>query len=561
MYKKITLFALLISLAGIVLGFYKDYDSTLFQILSNISYNIFTGEEILWIDGNLLRLLFSFILFIGAIAFYLTKEKEVRILRFAFSTLFIELVFFVLIRIYFISNRIATFNLKDYVLGFVSFGLLIFVVYFLYKSMLYLNNLKALNYETFVYTESTEISYFKTNNWQRLFHFIFDTVIFGIIAFQFLYILIRVELFNVFFGAIERQFNPQIILMIIVVVFRTLFYFTFENLFQATPAKFLTESRVVDDEAGRASSSAIFKRTLCRSIPFNSISFLLKADWHDSFSSTEVCKEKKTGISGGYYFLLIPIFALLLFGMHLWDMKREKEMFMEAARQTFEEKKSDIAEALKTIDTSTVFQLTSEDYSPTTRFLKIENVSNTNIEFSILDVYYQSYQRFFIENAYTASKDTLKRIKINKTDLKKMIVNDFKESLDYNEIDKKSFGGISQIPELKGKYIESVTFLNSPNLKVQDSNFDQTGVSLYLENRGIAGEVVSVTSPDKNINWTLNNLPAKFHEYGTVYLRAQGENITGYKVRVTINDSLNKKFVYEISNTENPGLAKIRLIR
>jgi uncharacterized RDD family membrane protein YckC len=561
MYKKITLFAFVISLAGIVLGFFRDYKSILFQILDYVSYNIFTGEKIFWIDGNSLRLLFSFTLFIGVIAFYVSKEKEIRILRFAFSVLFVEICFFVPMRLYFIFNYIKAYNLKDYAISFASLGLMIFVVYFLYKSMKYLNKLKVLDYETFVYTESTEISYFKTNNWQRLFHFIFDTIIFGIIAFQILYILIRVELFNGFFGTIERQFNPQMILALLVVVFGTLFYFTFEAVFQGTPGKFLTESRVVDDEGLKVPVSTIFKRSLCRSIPFNSVSFLLKADWHDSFSYTEVYKEKRTGISGSSYFLLIPVLAFLLYGLNLWEAKKEKDMYYEATAKTFEEKKSNVSEALKTIDTNTVLQLKNEEYSSRTEFLKVENISNTTIEFSVLKLENESYLRFAIEEAYEASKDTLKRIKINRADLQKMVLSDFKQSSDYNESDKTNFEGLSTIPELKGKYIETVLVLNSPNLQVSESNFNETEVSLYLENKGISAEIISITSDDKNINWSVNTLPMRFQEYGTVYLRAEGKDIEGYKVRVSINDSLNKKFVYEISSTENPKSAKVRLIK
>ncbi|WP_264535249.1 RDD family protein [Flavobacterium sp. N1736] len=561
MYKKITLFALFISIIGIILGFYRDYNSILFNVLDFFSYNIFTGQEIFWINGNYLRVIFSVTLFIGAIAFYKSKEKETRILRFAFSTLFVEICVFVPLRLYFISAHIKSFALKDYALSFVSLALMFFVAYFLYKSMEYLNKSKALDYETFVYTESTEIAYFKTNNWQRLFHFVFDTIIFGILGFQILYVLIRTELFNGFFETLQTQLNPQLIFTLFVVVFRTLFYFTFETLFQASPAKFLTESLVVNDEGLKVPAGTIFKRTLSRSIPFDSVSFLLKADWHDSFSFTEVYKEKKTGLQGSYYFLIIPLLAVFLYGMHLWEVKKEKDMYYEGAIKTFEGKNANITEGLKTIDTNTVLQLKNDDYSSRTKFLKVENVSNSTIEFSVLNLENESYQRFNVEKGYETSKDTLKKVKIKRADLQKMVLSDFKQSSDYNESDKINFEGIAAIPELKGKYIEYVLALHSPNLQISDSNFDANGVSLYLENKGIPAEVISVASNDKNINWNLNMLPKRFAEYGSVFLRGEGKDISGYKLRVTINDSLNKKFIYEISSTENPKSPKVRLIK
>lgn len=68
-----------------------------------------------------------------------------------------------------------------------------------------------------------------------------------------------------------------------------LYYFIFELAFARTPGKFITGTKVVDENQQKPGFKAILIRTFCRFIPFDNLSFLL-ADkgWHDSLSGTEV---------------------------------------------------------------------------------------------------------------------------------------------------------------------------------------------------------------------------------------------------------------------------------
>lgn len=68
-----------------------------------------------------------------------------------------------------------------------------------------------------------------------------------------------------------------------------LFYFIFEWAFARTPGKFLTGTKVVNEDGKRPKFKTILIRTLCRFIPFDSFSFLVaERGWHDSISKTEV---------------------------------------------------------------------------------------------------------------------------------------------------------------------------------------------------------------------------------------------------------------------------------
>ena len=60
-----------------------------------------------------------------------------------------------------------------------------------------------------------------------------------------------------------------------------------------TIGKFLTKTRAVTFTNERMSLSTVFKRTLCRLIPFEMLTFLGEpmTGWHDKFSRTKVIQE------------------------------------------------------------------------------------------------------------------------------------------------------------------------------------------------------------------------------------------------------------------------------
>ena len=75
-----------------------------------------------------------------------------------------------------------------------------------------------------------------------------------------------------------------------------LFYFIFfESLFQKTPAKFITKTRVVKRSGEKPSFKNIVGRSFARFIPFDAFSFLggkYPEGWHDRFSKTIVVSDK-----------------------------------------------------------------------------------------------------------------------------------------------------------------------------------------------------------------------------------------------------------------------------
>jgi uncharacterized RDD family membrane protein YckC len=73
-----------------------------------------------------------------------------------------------------------------------------------------------------------------------------------------------------------------------------LYYTLLEGFFGRSVGKFITGTILVDENGQKPSFGAIFKRSLCRLIPFDTFSFLGSdgRGWHDTLSDTYVVNKK-----------------------------------------------------------------------------------------------------------------------------------------------------------------------------------------------------------------------------------------------------------------------------
>lgn len=78
------------------------------------------------------------------------------------------------------------------------------------------------------------------------------------------------------------------------VVFTIIYYTVTEGLFGRSLAKLITGTIVVDENGVKPDFGTIVKRSLCRIIPFDGLSFLGSSarGWHDSLSDTYVVNKK-----------------------------------------------------------------------------------------------------------------------------------------------------------------------------------------------------------------------------------------------------------------------------
>ncbi|QSB26897.1 RDD family protein [Flavobacterium sp. CLA17] len=75
--------------------------------------------------------------------------------------------------------------------------------------------------------------------------------------------------------------------------FAMVYYFIFESFSGRTLGKIMTGSIVINEYGLKPGFGIIFKRTLCRFIPFDALSFLGESGrmWHDSLSNTYVVEK------------------------------------------------------------------------------------------------------------------------------------------------------------------------------------------------------------------------------------------------------------------------------
>ena len=111
-------------------------------------------------------------------------------------------------------------------------------------------------------------------------------------------LIVLVVIFLVFFGVVEPDFFDNIDPItdrLISITFLLLFYFISEAIWQRTPGKLITGTKVIASDGTKPTLGAIAIRTLVRFVPFDAFSFLgdRVRGWHDKWSGTYVIKAKR----------------------------------------------------------------------------------------------------------------------------------------------------------------------------------------------------------------------------------------------------------------------------
>lgn len=79
---------------------------------------------------------------------------------------------------------------------------------------------------------------------------------------------------------------------LIFILINILYYVFTEGLFGRSFGKLITGTVVVDENGLKPSFGTIVKRSFCRIIPFDGLSFFGSRGWHDSMSDTYVVNKK-----------------------------------------------------------------------------------------------------------------------------------------------------------------------------------------------------------------------------------------------------------------------------
>ena len=317
---KITFISLSIAILGLLASLiHSDKPSLLLSIFLNSVYSLRLGlfnspafqifinsTEKIFYSIDTLNIFVLLLLLIGVLLYSISKGKETRILRFVISIVLLSSVVnlgYSIFRVFYYEGYVYA-----YWYLFLLFGIAGKAV-FIYYSFYILNHFKTekklmegydASQKDFKYSEN------EASNWQRLVHLLIDTFI-CLSIFSFM-------AFDVFKGLLNQVYliaGEKASFFVFYLIVSLIYYLFFEYFFGATPAKMLTELRVVNEKGEKPNFKSLIVRTLSRRIPFDSISFFSAQGWHDRLSETKVIQEKRTGIKGFHYVILITCLILL----------------------------------------------------------------------------------------------------------------------------------------------------------------------------------------------------------------------------------------------------------
>lgn len=197
------------------------------------------------------------------------KDKAYRYIRFITIVNFFLYLPVQLINLYNTVQYIKD-SLFTYLLWFVVFNAVEVVIV-----VLLLKNKPGKNIQRVNLEEYELVAY--TSGAHRFVHYLLDML------FLFPVLLSFMSMAEYVFGF---NFNPYLMQLIILFIY-LVYCFVSELVFKQTLGKMITNSCVVSSGTP-LSPGRVFIRTLCRLIPFDGISFLFRANWHDNISSTSV---------------------------------------------------------------------------------------------------------------------------------------------------------------------------------------------------------------------------------------------------------------------------------
>ena len=129
---------------------------------------------------------------------------------------------------------------------------------------------------------------------QRFVNYIIDLIVQYILVFVLtIIVVVTCNYFEMYGVGFWLESMGRIQEYLIGAVMVLIYYSIFEMIFSKSIAKFITKTIVVDEYGNKVRPEIVLKRTFCRLIPFDGLSFLVGngRGWHDTISDTYVVKE------------------------------------------------------------------------------------------------------------------------------------------------------------------------------------------------------------------------------------------------------------------------------
>lgn len=563
MQKKIIVISSVLLVLGIA--------SYIFNLPSGLSFiyyfRLFDFANVEFINDissstDTLGMLFYGMFFIGILAYGVSKFRETRLLRFIYSVILFSKLILLPIWVYqlylFIAEPRPEFAENDsintnWIYPYIAVQVLLIIISFFFLK--YFTTNKELVYEDKVYGESISKIYLPATKSQRLLNYSIDIVVMVLVFSNLISFLARTDFFNN--GSSGSSNNSQLIALMYIVLFRTIYYLFFEGIFRATPGKFLSETRVMDYEGDPTGFKGVFTRTICRSVPFDSITFLFSFNLHDNWSETAVFQEKRTGVSGvkymQYFISVVLVLVVLYFGFSkYYEIKRENHL-----SEVYEEEQKTNKDNLKNIAPNDLMLIVDcEEYSYNRFLAKVQKVNANKVYCRVVNAndQYVNEESLHIEDSLYKNKG--RDMVFDKTllfnSLPPLTRNDDFE-------DKKHCKNLFNDGKLYT--VEKIVCASRPLFSVNTNSYKTinkkiTELTLTLVNMGAEVKLISIKSND-DVTWsplgedfpvTVQNGARHDYDYRTVVLVGSGDNIKKYDFTMLVEDTQGKKHNYQVTS-------------
>jgi hypothetical protein len=561
--KKITIIALFIAIGGFVSEFITQFDflpnENLYAIKSYLGatdLNFFRGGlfDYQLINGkigiNLANLIFYFVLLIGGILYSVSQRREVRMLRFSFSIILLTNAFLILwiavirpVILQFEQNQIIELPWMPLIFGlFMDFIWILFSIWVLKKLSLQ-KQLETFS-EEFNDGSKTEFLVSATKN-QRFFHLLVDLII---------CLLIFSNFIGIFLAILPNTLNERLLLWILAIIFRSVYYLFYETLLGATPAKLLSETRVVDEDGQKLKLSVGLQRTLIRFVPFEPFSFL-SYGWHDKWTNTIVVKEEQTGVNSNRYLVILSITIITLtgsyYGNEAYKSNQIKQREFQFYQKEHEAKIVEIVNNLSNLTTEDIITLhTLDDYDYESVYLKVEENRKNNVLFSIIrfDPEHSTHTSIMVEEAYNSQKSILDTIEISKKMLLSAFTKDYETSYSENK---------NKVDLLKnGKHyeIKNIFRLYSPMIECSHTGSYGNELNVEMISKGWNAKIIEIKPIAGSVKWQ-NQLPIETGDVSKGYLSTFTFSGTDYKtddfykIQFITKDTFNRINTYTLEGS------------
>lgn len=530
-------------------NFLELLNISLFDFEREFSIEISNNKQGFNYNYNTLNAFFYILLLVGALLFKVSKSKETRLLRYVFSIIFISRLFSLVTSIIFFFVYLGNIRGVYFLHTFVNFITLLIHLWITFKILSYLREQKILDSVTKQYGEKQSVVLIETSKWTRFFHHLMDNLTMVLVISPIIMSVGRIPSIAEFLNSFSNSFGERPVLICIIAIWRVIYYFTFEATLGITSAKLLSETQVVDENGNKPSAGKIAVRTLLRIVPFEAFSFFMHSGLHDKSSQTYVVNEKRTGVKGSRYFLIIPITIFL--GLAIWFGidKYQEVKFKRIYEAEEKQKKADFLEKIKALSTNDILTLKSVNYDHEGVFLKAETIENDFVTFVVLDsekdykpYFGERYSKYqapdFLEKIYEIEKKDPETIRLSKAQLVKA-----DEATGEGYYKKKNglyvLGKQFEIAEIESYF--------GPRLAVSSSlNYSEKS-EVVLLNKGRPADIISISEfklAQDQLPFTLDKT-----NYNTVVL--VGEKAENFDFEIKIKDTLNRISSYKISKKED----------